>query len=113
MKELTMKEIKDKEKSAKNLVAESNFKGYTIEEIRFQRALVAMEAEFCKNKLLRSWNNIKKANPLAPNKSTFTGKAGSLALKLFNGLNYMDYLMLGFSLFGGAKKIYSLFRKKK
>lgn len=113
MKELSIKQIKEKEKSAKEIVGNSDFKGYTIEEIRFQRALVAMEAEFCKNKCERSWNNIKKANPLAPSKSSFTGKAGSIALKLINGLNYMDYIMLGISLFGGAKKVFSLFHRKK
>ena len=108
-----MKNLKDKEKKAKDLVTpEKEFKGYTIEEIRFQRALVAMEAEFCKAKVFKSWENIQAANPFMPgNKvSSLPSKAGSIALKMFNGLNYLDYVLLGMSLFKGSKKIFSFFK---
>ena len=110
-----MKEIKAKEQVAKDIVTpESEFKGYTIEEIRFQRALIAMEADFCKSKALRSWDNIVKANPLSPSSnSSFKGKAGSLALKLLNGLNYMDYFLLGLSVFNGSRKVLSFFKRKR
>ena len=107
-----MKEIKAQEKKAQDIAKlEKDFKGYTIEEIRFQRALVAMEAEFCKTKILKNWENIQNSNPLMPgNKNNFTSKAGSLALKMFNGLNYLDYFLLGLSLFKGSKKVFSFFR---
>lgn len=109
-----MKEIKAQEKAAKNLIEESDFKGYTIEEIRFQRALVAMEAEFCKEKCLKSWDNIQSVNPLSPKSdSKLPVQVGNVAKRMLNGLNYMDYIMLGFSLFGGARKVFSLFRRKK
>lgn len=111
-----MKEIKSKEQTAKNIVApENDFKGYTIEEIRFQRALVSMEADFCKAKIQRSLNNLQKINPLnfGSSSSSIPGKFGGIALKLIHGLNYMDYIMLGVSLFSGAKKVYSLFRGRK
>lgn len=107
-----MKEIKDKEKVAQNILApENEFKGYTIEEIRFQRALVAMEADFCKTKIMKSVANIQAANPLMPgNKTSIKGKAGALALKMINGLNYLDYILLGLSVFKGTKKVFSLFK---
>lgn len=110
-----MKEIKAKEKVAQNIVTpENKFKGYTIEEIRFQRALVAMEADFCKAKLLKSWTNIQKVNPLSQaSGSSLPVKAGSIALKLINGLNYMDYVLLGFSVFTGIRKFLSFFKGKK
>lgn len=110
-----MKENKEKVSSAKEIMAaNSDFKGYTIEEIRFHRALIAMEAEFCKTKFLKSWGNVQKMNPLSPSgSSSLPVKAGSIALKMVSGLNYIDYLLLGFSLFSGAKKIYSFFRKGK
>lgn len=110
-----MKEIKEKEKLAKDIVSpEKDFKGYTIEEIRFKRALVAMEADFCKTKMARSWDAIQDANPLMPgNKASFTGKAGAIALKMVNGLNYLDYVLLGLSIFKGTKKVFSLFRGKR
>ena len=110
-----MEEIKKKEKAVSQIVEpEKEFKGYTIEEIRFKRALVAMEADFCKTKINKSWTNIQNANPLMPgNKTTFTGKAGSIALKMVNGLNYLDYVLIGLSVFKGAKKVVSLFKGKK
>ena len=107
-----MKDIKEKEKLAKDIAtAEKEFKGYTIEEIRFQRALVAMEADFCKAKIFKSWDNIVAANPLMPgNKSSLPSKAGGLALRMLSGLNYLDYILLGLSVFKGSKKIFSFFR---
>lgn len=110
-----MKEIKQKENKAKEiLTSEKEFKGYTIEEIRFQRALVAMEVEFSKAKLFKSWNNIQKLNPLSPTSGgSIAGKTGSLALKLINGLSYVDYVMLGWSAFSGVRKVISFFHKKK
>ena len=110
-----MKEIKAKEKVAKEIATpENDFKGYTIEEIRFQRALVAMEVDFCKSKILRNWNNLQKSNPLSPaSNSSITGKAGSVALKLLNGLNYMDYFLIGLSIFNGSRKFLSLFKRRK
>ena len=110
-----MNEIKKKEKAAAQIVEpEKEFKGYTIEEIRFKRALVAMEADFCKTKISKSWANIQNSNPLMPgNKSSITGKAGTLAMKMVSGLNYLDYILLGVSVFKGAKKVVSLFRGRK
>lgn len=110
-----MKEIKEKEKTAKEIMSpENEFKGYTIEEIRFQRALVAMEAEFCKTKLTKSLHNLQRLNPLSTSSgSSLPGKAGSIALRLLNGLNYMDYILLGWSAFSGVRKIFSLFKGRK
>ena len=110
-----MKDIKTQEKKAKEIATpENNFKGYTIEEIRFQRALVAMEAEFCKAKIQKSISNLQKINPLSPSSgSSLPAKAGSIALKLVNGLNYLDYIMIGWSVFNGAKKVFSMFKGKK
>lgn len=110
-----MKELKQKETVASDIVnKEKEFKGYTIEEIRFKRALVALEADFCKTKMAKSWGNIQDSNPLMPgNKASFTGKAGALALKMVNGLNYLDYILLGLSVFKGTKKVFSLFKGKR
>ena len=109
-----MKEIQSKDKVVNDIMTPKNdFKGYTIEEIRFHRALVAMEADFCKTKILKSINNLQKFNPLTANTTSLPGKAGSIALKLINGLNYMDYIMLGWSLFNGGRKVFSFFKGRK
>lgn len=110
-----MKEIKENEKVAKDIMApEKEFKGYTIEEIRFQRALVALEADFCKTKILKGVKRLQDLNPLMPgNKTSLPGKAGALALKMVNGLNYVDYILLGLSVFKGTRKVFSFFKGRK
>lgn len=110
-----MKDIKIKEKQAQDiLVPEKDFKGYTIEEIRFRRALVAMEVEFCKTRMARTWNNIQQSNPLMPgNKASLPGKAGALALRMVNGLNYLDYLLIGMSAYKGVRKFLTFFRRRR
>ena len=110
-----MKDNEKREKVTNEIMATDNeFKGYTIEEIRFQRAMVAMQADFCKTRFMKSLCNIQKVNPLNPSSgSSLPVKAGSLALKMVKGLNYMDYLLLGISVFNGVKKFYSFFRKGK
>lgn len=108
-----MKEIKKSEQVAKEITnPEITFKGYTLEEIRYQRALVTLHKEFCRTKIERLAHNVRNTNPLAPNKkSSLPGKIGFVAGKLLGGLNYLDYAMMGFSLFGSVRKIISLFKK--
>lgn len=100
---------------ATDLNNDKDFSGYTLEEIRYRRALCAMKAEFCKNKIAKSIHTLQKTNPLSPSSAatSIPGKAGAIALKLVNGLNYLDYAVLGLSLFGSAKKILGFFKKKK
>ncbi|MBD5194218.1 MAG: hypothetical protein HDS71_07145 [Bacteroidales bacterium] len=103
----------------KNLpVTESNtepnsFKGYTMEEIKYHRAMLALRKEFCKAKLMQSVDNFK---PKRKEKASGTSKfklATTIASKVFSNLNALDYVMMGISLFGTAKKGYNLIRKKK
>jgi hypothetical protein len=94
---------------------ENKFKGYTLEELRYQRALVLLQKEFCKSRITRNVNHLQKNNPLSPSSASgsLPGKVGFVASKLLTGLNYLDYAMIGFSLFGTARKIFSIFRRKK
>ncbi len=111
-----MNEIRKTEDVAKSIThPEVQFKGYTLEEIRYQRALVALQKEFCKTKMARNVHNLKKANPLTPAgaANSLPGKLGFAATKLITGLNYLDYAVLGFSIFSSVRKVYSLFRRKK
>lgn len=110
-----MKTLEEKENKAKEIMEpENKFKGFTIEEIRLQRVFVSLEKDACKSRILRSINNIQDSNPLMPgNKSSLPGKAGAIALKLVNGLNYIDYVILGLSVFKGTKKIFSFFKGRK
>lgn len=91
--------------------------GYTLEDLRYRRALAALQKEFAKEKMLHGLNRIKKYNVLTGNPSNAKigslAKAGTLASRLLGGLNYLDYVMIGFSLFGTVRKAFRLFGKKK
>lgn len=92
-------------------------KGLTISEIRYQRALVALQKEFCKEKIGISVRKLQSSIPFNKNyqpssKSGF-GRVGSIFGKLINGMNYFDYAILGYSAFTNARKVLRLFKKKK
>lgn len=111
------KDIKNASDKSKEAMAEpKHFKGYTIEELRYQRALVALQKEFCKSKVLHKVEKVKHRKLFGNDSSSGSGKffrMGSIASKIFTGLNYLDYAMIGMSLFGSGKKIYKFIKGKK
>ena len=98
-----------------NEVPVSKPKGYTLEEIADMREFVKWQANESKKKITEHVISLQKSNPFseAAAASSLPGKMGHIALKLLNGLNYIDYAILGFSLFKGVRKVTSLFRKNK
>ncbi len=106
-------------KSVPETISDSDknrFKGYSIDDLRYRRALVALQKEFAKSKIVSSSNKLQTLSPFSKNfgkgKSNIS-KAGVIANKLISGFNYLDYAMIGFNLFSYGKKIFSLFKKKK
>lgn len=92
------------------------FDGFTLEEIRHHKALIAVRKEFAKAKLFEKVENAKAMNPFIHSrqgKIKAASSLGSLPLKMIKGLNYTDYILLGISTFGTMRKLFSLFRKKK
>lgn len=89
------------------------FKGYTIEEIKYQRAMLALRKEFCKAKLMQTVGEMrpqrKPGKHNAPKFKLFT----TVASKVLSNLNALDYVLMGVSLLGTAKKGLRLFKKKK
>ena len=103
-------------KSNEAISPKKAFKGYTLEELRYQRALVALQKEFCKSKVLHKVERVKNRKLIGNNPTSSPSKiakVGSLAGKVLTGLNYLDYAMIGMSLFGSGKKIYKFFKRKK
>lgn len=91
-------------------------KGLTISEIRYQRALVALQKEFCKEKIVIGVKRIKNYSPFSKGynaKDDFGGRFGAIAGKIIGGINYLDYAVIGFSLISHIKKIRGFFKKKK
>lgn len=95
-------------------IPEPEFEGYTLDEIRHQRALIAVKKEFAKAKLMGEVEMLKDRNPFAEDgKMKAVARLGSVPMKIMKGLNYTDYVVLGLSILGSARKVFSFFRKKK
>lgn len=100
--------------SAPHSAQDKDFKGYTLEELRYHRALLLLKREFLKEKVIKESEQIKNRIPFVNGKSPLTRMSPTGIIgRVAKGLNYADYLMLGFSLFNAGRKITSLFRKKK
>ena len=91
------------------------FKGYTIAELRYQRALATLKREYAKEKIVNGIAKMRSRSIFGKSSSTKPGpynSATSLVSKVLTGLNYADYAMLAFSLFGTGRKIWKFFRRK-
>ena len=106
----------NKEKNKIEITEEvQEFKGYTMEELRYQRAMMALRKEFCKAKVMESLHRVHpgKSGGLSSKVPSKFATATRIASKLFSNLNTLDYVLMGISLFGTAKKGYRLIRGKK
>ena len=103
------KKITGQTVSAENEVP---FKGYTMEEIKYQRAMMALRKEFCKAKLMQSLQEMRPKRKESTSGNSKFSMAASIASKLFSNLNTLDYILMGISLFGTVKKGYKLIRRK-
>ncbi len=111
-----MKELEQAKVKADDITfPENSFKGYTLEELRYQRALVTLRKEFCKAKLIKNVDRLRKTNPFSPSSAaeSLPAKSKFVVTKLLTGLNYLDYAVLGFSIFNSVRKVTSIFRRKK
>lgn len=108
--------------------AKKEFKGYTMEELQYQKALAALRKEFCKSNMLHSVEGLKhplrssgsgSSVPLLGNisRTPAVGQVASVAKvvasSVMRGMKPWDYVMLGISLIGPTRKLFKLFRKKK
>lgn len=85
-----------------------------MSEIRYRRAMVALEKEFCKEKINVSVMKIRNYSFFGSSSSSFSkgGKTSGLAGKLLSKISYFDYAMIGMSLFSSVRKIYRKIKKK-
>lgn len=109
-----VKRIEGRDKVLSPVDELAEFEGYTLDEIRHHRALIAVRKEFAKAKVVEQLDVLKDRNPFTPDGTLkAASRLGSIPMKIVQGLNYTDYIMLGISAFGSLKKVLSLFRKKK
>lgn len=106
----------DKNLPARAVEPQVEFKGYSMEELRYQRAMMALKKEFCKAKVLQSVDKMRPhKNPAKSSSPVATGfsVAAKVASKVFSNLNALDYVLMGISLFGTVRKGVRLIRGKK
>lgn len=108
--------MKDHSEDTKVKVPESSetvFKGYSMDELKYQRALLLIKREFLREKVLKNTKKIKDNIPLLNGQSAFGSiTPKGVVGKLIRGLDFADYLMLGFQALRISKKVGSIFRKK-
>lgn len=107
-------EIKGMEETQSVSEPTNEFGGYTLEELRYQRALVALRKDFCATKITKNVEQIRGRNIFGGSGSKIRGpQIGGLVSKMISGLGYLDYAMIGMSLFGTGKKIFQFFKGRR
>lgn len=102
------------DKVVTNVEEPLQFNGFTLDEIRHQRALIAVKKEFAKAKILEDLDKLKDRNPFAPDGTLkAAARLGNIPMKIMRGLSYTDYIMMGISAIGTVRKALSFFKKKK
>lgn len=110
------KELKESGQTQETQEPRKEFKGYTIEEIRYQRALVALRKEFCKGKILKSVDEIRHPRRAKAAEKSGIARWTGMAGNLLSNVNIVDCVVFGMSLVGPGRKFYRLlkgFRKLK
>lgn len=91
------------------------FRGYTLEELRYHRAMTTLQKELCKGRIMKDLKNLRAgADPKSmAGKGSKIPLVGTIASTVLKSLNYLDYISLGMTLFGAGRKIVSLLPRKK
>lgn len=80
------------------------WKGLTLEDIRYRRAINHVKMEIEKERLL------SQTSQLVGN-TTQGLMSSSMARKMFSGFSYIDYGVLAFQVFKQVQRVYRLFRR--
>ncbi len=96
-------------------------KGLTLEELRYKRAVYALKKEYAKERFFTDLDALRQRLPGqhsadSPERSIWKSMGpglGSVVTKAFAGLNYLDYAVMGFSVFSTIRRITRLFRRNK
>lgn len=105
------KEKKSREAGLNEEIKE--FAGYTLEELKHQRALALVKKEFLKQKAMNDIDSFKSKLPFNGNSPFGNISPKGILGKVVKGLNYADYFMIGLSVFSAGRKVMSLFRKRR
>lgn len=110
MNDEIVKEVEVSTDGEKIIIEEPEFKGYTLSQLRYQRALVCVKRDFTYAGILNDINRVKQRKFFFGGKGSQKGE--TWAGKIFSGMNYLDYALLGISAFSSIRKMFSFFKRK-
>ena len=109
-----MKNKNKESKAASHNNKEEEFKGYTIDELRYQIALLALKKEFMKEKALANTQAVKEQIPMLNGKSPLSAiTPRGIMGKIVKGLSFSDYFLLGLQALMIGKKVTGIFKRSK
>lgn len=82
-----------------------NWSGYTLDELRYQRAINHVKMEMEKERVMLSANRIMCGKPSAEASSS------GLFRKVFTGFSILDYALLAFQAGKQIRKVYRFFKR--
>ncbi len=94
-----------------------DFKGYTLEELQWQRAFVALQAELAKETLIAKKEAIAGLLPFGKSKNDSGGISipaisGKTLQRIVSSLSYLDYFRMASTVARTGMKIFRFFRRK-
>lgn len=95
------------------------FKGYTIDQILYQRALVSIKKDFYKERMINNFQEISNVTFLrksnSKNRKNISRKLGSKSIlsKILKSLDIIDYAMIGASAYQSISNFIGFFKKNK
>lgn len=85
------------------------WRGYTLDEIRYRRVLVGARMEIEKYKLSTYYRDFKERNPFFGG-SGESGRSRGIFSRIMGAFTYTEYAIMAFKLF---RRVIPLFRRKK
>ncbi len=79
---------------------DENWTGYTLEELRYQRAMILARIEMEKQGIVHGFQHAKESIPL------ISGGRKGLVGKLLGSLSYIDYALLAFRAVRSVSKLF-------
>lgn len=90
--------------------------GLTLEEIRYRRALALMEREFAREALTEDLERLRERMSIGQRTAGSGGSVSAMAgvaSRVLSKVSYIDYFILGMSVFGTVRKVVGFFRKRR
>lgn len=93
------------------------FKGYSLRELKYQKALAEVRRDFLKEKITNDLNRLRQVKLM----SVFSGSgdsakgnaAGAFMATALKAFSHADYILAALSILSTGRKIFRTFRRRK